>query len=72
MLETTYEVEVLVILLVVAKKLSGEDSHLTTVPVKLVKLNVVELDPVQTFTPPPVIVPVDDPETVIPLVTNGV
>ncbi len=72
MLETTYEVEVLVILLTVAKKLSGDDSQRTTDPVKFVIVNVVELLPVQTFTPPPVMVPVDEPDTVTFLVKNGV
>jgi hypothetical protein len=72
MLETTYEVDVLVILFTVAKKLSGDDSQRTTVPVKLVIDNVVVLIPEQTFTPPPVMVPVDDPDTVRFLVKNGV
>jgi hypothetical protein len=71
-LVTNKDVEVLEILLTVAKKLSGDDSQRTTVPVKFVIAKVVELAPVHTLTPPPVMIPVEEPVTVMERDTNGV
>ena len=54
------------------KKLSKDDSHLTTVPVRPVKVSVVLLVPLHTFPPPPVMLPLAAPVTVTLLVDIGV